>query len=355
MNQLQRRGFHLGQASNDIATKMPKESEIQQHWADDQAIVLPSLLTAELDKYRSHIQQAHRLMEGVVQSAEVSPYFDSSPYNSALKQNFAIAATSMEEHDEQGIEKIYIDAVQQGEEDVIAEGLWCKASWLSFAEQDVSLRFRFSWGMEGYEDVASDPLKQDWAGQLCDVIFPESALITQNNAILSHLQAILGRKPAFVERIVYFNAPHGGAQFHHDVERGHAGVVFAQLSGTTFWLTLAKPKLIDEIIHFVQQQKNNDAITTVLSSAQDRQALIKLCEHREQLSDYMEEADHELIEAIIDRCSAFIQQLIQHGYSHQLQAGDVLLLPQRDINHCVWHSVFTLGEEAGEALSFAVR
>jgi len=31
------------------------------------------------------------------------------------------------------------------------------------------------------------------------------------------------------------------------------------------------------------------------------------------------------------------------------------LLPQRDLDNCVWHSVFTLGDEPGEALSFAVR
>ena len=55
----------------------------------------------------------------------------------------------------------------------------------------------------------------------------------------------------YVERIVYFNAPEGGAQFHHDVERGHLGVVFAQLSGRTAWLTLSTEQLLDAMQNFL--------------------------------------------------------------------------------------------------------
>ncbi|MDX8382611.1 MAG: hypothetical protein R8M45_00940, partial [Ghiorsea sp.] len=237
----------------------------------------------------------------------------------------------------------------------IAEELWCKGSWLSFHDDDASLRFRFSWGMEGYEDVSADADKQAWAGTLCDVLFPESAVITQNETILSTLEGILGKKPSFVERIVYFNAPNGGAQMHHDVERGHAGVVFAQLSGSTFWLAIAKPKLMDALISFVADQAQQQAIADVLPNQQDQVSLSKLCQQREQLSDYMEEPDHELVEAVVDRCPAFVALLVKAGYSHTLLAGDVLLLPQRDLDHCVWHSVFTLGDKPGEALSFAVR
>jgi len=69
----------------------------------------------------------------------------------------------------------------------------------------------------------------------------------------------------------------------------------------------------------------------------------------------MEEPDHELIEALIDRCPEFISHMVSQGFAHHLQAGDVLLLPQRDIDNCVWHSVFTIGDTPGEALSFAIR
>jgi len=359
MSLLHRRGFDLGQTPDLPRPNKASEDKVKQTWLADTAMMLPSLLSRDIEKHALNIKKSHQLMENVLNSGEITPFLEQQPYAEALQEHFFIVATSPEEHDEQGIEKIYFDALssthQEDEDNVVAEELWCKGSWLSFHDDDASLRFRFSWGMEGYEDVSSDPIKQHWAGELCDVLFPESVVITQNKAILDHLSSVLGKKPSFVERIVYFNAPNGGAQFHHDVERGHAGVVFAQLSGATFWLAIAKPKLMDEIISFVVNPKNKTVIETMLPQVKDRKTLTKLCESRDALSCYMEEPDHELVEVIIDQCPAFIAQLVDHGFSHTLNAGDVLLLPQRNLDNCVWHSVFTLGDSPGEALSFAVR
>ncbi|MDX8381998.1 MAG: hypothetical protein R8M14_07800 [Ghiorsea sp.] len=353
---LKRRGFDLGSVSKSKSEITLTSQQVKQAWLSDSAIVLPALLCEEVKSHDENIKNTHLLMENVLSTQEITSFFEKTPYLERIQENFFIATTSPEEHDEQGIEKIYFDAFNKGDEDnTQAEDLWCKGSWLSFHDDDASLRFRFSWGMEGYEDVSADPVKQAWAGKLCDVLFPESETITQNEVILSHLSSILDKKPSFVERIIYFNAKNGGAQFHHDVERGHAGVVFAQLSGSTFWLTAAKPKLIDEIIHFTQNPEHQIDIEVVLPKIKDRHSLTKLCLNREDLNCYMEEPDHELIEAIIDRCPAFIAQLVDHGYSHVLKAGDVLLLPQRDEDNCVWHSVITLGADTGEALSFAVR
>ena len=355
MVHLKRRGFDLGSVKMPEQVAVPSASQVKQAWQSDTAIVLPQLLSQDIEKHAGNIQKSHILMQNVLRACDFVPFLEQNPYLERIQQNFFIVAASPEEHDEQGIEKVYFDAFDKDEDDVVAEELWCKASWLSFHDEDASLRFRFSWGMEGYEDVAADPLKQAWAGKLCDVIFPESSIITQNDAILANLSSILGKKPSFVERIVYFNAPNGGAQMHHDVERGHAGVVFAQLSGATFWLAIAKPKLMDEIISFVSNPQHQHDIETVLPQAKDRETLAKLCKNRDNLSCYMEEPDHEFVEAIMDRCPAFIARLVEHGYSHTLETGDVLLLPQRNLDNCVWHSVFTLGDTPGEALSFAVR
>jgi len=243
---LNRRTSQLGWVAENQRPKMPTQTETALRWRQDKATMLPGLLPTE--GWQAEIKQSHQLMQAVLQSAEFSPSLDSPPYLKRLNDHFPLLASSFEEHDEQAIEKVYFDAEQNGE--AVAEDLWCKASWLSFHDDDASLRFRFSFGMECLEDVAADPVRQHWAGQLCDTLFPESAAITQNSDLLLLLQEILGGHPAFVERIVYFNAPGGGAQMHHDVERGHDGVVFAQLSGSTFWLALAKSDLIDELIHF---------------------------------------------------------------------------------------------------------
>jgi hypothetical protein len=259
-----------------------------------------------------------------------------------------------DEGDRQEIEKLFFDAEQDGE--VIAEDLWCKASWLSYHPDDASLRFRFSYGLEGFEDVASDGRRQELAAALTDAIFPESAVVAECGPLQALLARILGsERVLFGERIVYFNAPDGGAQMHHDVERGHAGVVFAQLSGRTFWLALSKPRLMDEIMAFLARDDADAELALVLPKAADREGLRRLAADRAALSAYMEHFDHEWTEALVDRLPAFIAHLIARGYAYILQPGDALLLPQRDLDHCVWHSVFCIDDEPGEALSFAVR
>jgi len=358
---LVRRGFQLGWVKQRQRPRMPEQAEIVSCWKQNKAIMLPALL--ELDDWQSDIEQSHQLMKSTLESGELSPSLDLPPYTDRLGDQFPLVASSMEEHDEQAIEKVYFDAVPvdaDGEalaegDETLAEDLWCKASWLSFLEDDASLRFRFSFGMECLEDVAADPVRQRWAGELCDALFPESAALTENAQLLPILKNMLDGTAAFVERIVYFNAPGGGAQMHHDVERGHDGVVYAQLSGSTFWLALAKPVLINELISFINDEKNSTDIASVIPSEGDLADLHQLLKDKAALSDYMDENDHELVEAIMDRCPAFIEHLIAQGFAYILHAGDLLLMPQRDLDHCVWHSVCCLGDEPGEAVSFAIR
>jgi len=342
MHLLQRRGFELGWVRETARPSQPGIERITQAWHNDDAICVPGLAVDTVKRHADDIECARAFMEKTLNDSEFAGLLDAEPIKSRLRPRFVLVASSTEEHDAQGIEKLYFDVEEAGE--CTAEALWCKASWLSFHGEDASLRFRFSFGMEGYEDVAADPVRQHWAGVLCDRIFPESAAITENPDILTMLQEILGTKPAFVERIVYFNAPNGGAQFHHDVERGHAGVIYAQITGRTFWLALSKPKLIEEIRAFLAQR-----------DVDSWPVLRKLASDRKVLSAYMDECDHEEVEALIDRDPAFIRYMVEQGHAFLLQPGDVLLMPQRDLAACVWHSVFCLDGEPGEGLSFALR
>ncbi len=353
--ELRRRGHKLGFVRQLKRPELPDADTIARHWQADEAIMLPGVL--DLQPWQSEIRQSQLLMEHTLETGEVSPTLEQPPYCHRLQTHFPLVASSFEEHDEQGIEKIYFDAEVDiaGERTCVAEELWCKASWLSFIEADASLRFRFSFGMEGMEDVAADPERQRWAGRLCDAMFPESAAITGNDTINQLLGPILGGAPAFVERIVYFNAPNGGAQMHHDVERGHDGVVYGQITGSTFWIALCKQTLMDELIDFIGNGKHVHELERLLPEDEARAALHRLVTNRQALSDYMDEFDHELVEAVMDRSPLFTRQLIGHGYGFIVHAGDVLLMPQRNLDVCVWHSVITLSDEPGEALSFAVR
>jgi len=353
---LLRRGIHHGYIADEIAHQPPESDVISADWWSDQAVNLPDAINVGFHKVE--IQLARKLMERILEGETPTDMIVAHPYSDRLSHgmsgaDFVLAGTIHDEGDPQEIEKIYFDAEINGE--AIAEDLWCKVSWLSYHEEDASLRFRFSFGMEDHEDVTADPERQLLSAQLCDALFPESASITENPLMRKILAKVLGGDPAFVERIVYFNAPNGGAQFHHDVERGHAGVVYAQMSGSTFWLALGKQVLIDEIVSFVNSPVNENDIARALPSKDDRNGLQALICDRRQLTQYMDAFDHELIEALIDRSPAFTSRLIEKGYGHILRPGDAILLPQRDLDVCVWHSVFCLGHEPGEGLSFAVR
>jgi len=349
---LLRRGFAFGFVNEAGRPAMPSTDEIVSAWKQDRATMLPGLI--DVAAFADDIAQAHKLMEQTLNGAEVAGLLEAAPYAARLEGRFPIISSLIEEHDEQGIEKLFFDAEQNGE--IIGEDLWCKASWLSFHDEDASLRFRFSFGMEGYEDVAADTKRQLQAAELTDAMFPESAAITRHDGLNRLMAKCLDSDAvAYTERIVYFNAPNGGAQMHHDVERGHAGVVFAQMSGSTFWLALAKPTLIDEIIRFLARNDAETLLSEVLPDAADREDLRGLAADRNALAAYMDQFDHELVEAVMDRIPAFIGQLVERGYAYILRPGDALLLPQRDLDTCVWHTVFCLGDTPGEALSFAVR
>ncbi|MDQ6951427.1 MAG: hypothetical protein Q9M26_07160 [Mariprofundales bacterium] len=353
---LSRRGDHLGWL-NRKQPHTPSSSNHREQWLQMEAILLPGAVQNRLAAFQHAIDSSHGLMAKLVAGENPSAIIDQEPYyQQQLADQFSLAMVSSEDHDQQAIEKLYFlaDVDAEVKDNMDDHEVWCKASWLSFHPDDASLRLRFSFGIEGIEDVAADPNREHLAGELCRRLFPESALISDDTTLQAQLAATLDL-PAidFVERIVYFNAPNGGALMHHDVERGHAGVIYAQISGRTFWLALGKPQLIEEIRQFVATQPQ--AVAQALPTSEQRAALQQLCNHPEQMAQLLNQAEHTLLESVIDHSAEFIHQVANHGYGYLLEPGDALLMPQTDEEACVWHTVFCLDDEPGEGLSFAMR
>jgi hypothetical protein len=346
---LQRRGFDLGAIRpNHESLAMPDDAAVVQHWQHDDAVLLPQLFADALTQQHAAIEHSEQWVGDILQGDMPSDCLPDGDWNN----DFSLVGSSDEAHDEQAIEKIFFADLQQQNDDW-EDNLWCKASWLSFHDDDASLRFRFSFGMEGFEDVAADPAHQQAAAALCSALFPESAIVTDHPRIHALMQQVIGSEVSYVERIVYFNAPDGGAQMHHDVERGHAGVIYAQLSGATFWLAAAKPVLMDEIRAYAKNQPH--LAQSLFDDVAAQQQFNALLHDEAALDAYLDQDDHELLEVLMDQHPDFIGHMVAQGYGYIVRAGDALLLPQRDLQHCVWHTVFCLGEEMGEALSFAMR
>jgi len=347
--QLQRRGYSLGNAPTENSS-----SDQLSNWQKGGPVLLKAACLSELPNHNDDISRSDALYAAILDGQECDTLFTESPYIERLENNFESLGCSVNEGDEQEIETIIYDALDPDDNDnIFAEDLWMKASWLSFHEDDASLRFRFSFGIDLIEDVAADKNRQHHASLLTDAIFPESQLITNNKALKSKLQTVLEvNEFQFVERIVYFNAPNGGAYLHHDRERGHAGVVYAQLSGHTFWLALNKQSLLDEINSFVAACNNSTWPTTI---SEEIKTEILRCIQNDILSAELETFSNSALIHLINETQEFIQHLITQGHSRLLEPGDALLLPQDNELNCCWHSVFCLGDESGEALSFAIR
>lgn len=346
---LRRRGFELGSIdSRDFGA-----AAAVADWHQGKAIYLPAICQQALSAQRDNIAQSARLYRALLQHQESDQILAAPPYSERLQGHFEALGSSVNPADGQEIETLMFDAVQEGS--MVAEDLWLKISWLSFCEQDTSLRFRFSFGEDFVEDVAADPLRQHYAAQLAQLIFPESDVITKNYELNRELQQVLDTDCLnFVERIVYFNSPQGGAYLHHDRERGHAGVVYAQLTGKTFWLAVPAVALLQEIASFVKSCQQSGHWPASVSGEQQQQ-LLEMTGDSGDLAEQLHGFDNSALIHLINETEPFVQRLISAGYGQLLFPGDALLLPQQDAELCCWHSVFCLDQSAGQALSFAVR
>ncbi|HHJ80516.1 MAG TPA: hypothetical protein ENJ65_02665 [Candidatus Tenderia electrophaga] len=350
---LKRRGTALGWVAQQPEPTDINADSAAKAWHNASAYALPGYVSAALPPHQDHIKQALNLMAAIAEGAEVASLFEQPPYSERTTPQFEMLASFQDEGDAQEIETIEYDAVNG--DDVVAENLWCKASWLSFEDDDASLRFRFSFGMVGYEDVAADLERQRYAAQLTDAIFPESGVISNNSQLDAFMQTVVGTdKLAYVERIIYFNAPNGGAQFHQDVERGHLGVVFAQVHGSTAWLACSKTQLMDEVQAFINHADNSTALDELMNESMLAE-LKEKASSRAQLNEWLDERDNEPLELLLNRCPEFYRHLFGQGYGYIINPGDIILLPQKSSDECCWHTVFCIDDFVGESLSFAIR
>ncbi len=368
---LQRRGFDLGAiniaAQTQAQQPWPSDAALHRAWRNGQAIPLPKIVSAStLSAHAPAIHNSKRLYERVLAGDSAEVVFDEPAYAERWQAKFEALGSSVNPAVRQEIETLFydgkvFDGERQGQE--LVEDLWVKLSWLSYFEGDTSLRFRFSFGVDHEEDVASDPIRQRYSANLAEALFPESVLISENQILLDLIQGALGdSRPRFVERIVYFNAPSGGAYLHHDLERGHAGVIYVQASGQTCWLAISKFKLMQVIAEFVESCDAKNGWPKSLNKEQQAE-LLNLANYRSALDAALESFNHDALIHLINETQDFVQYLIELGYAHVLNAGDGILLPQQTEfdgtdnaeQNCCWHSVFCLNDESGEGLSFAIN
>ncbi len=342
---LHRRGVTHGQVSIDEPCHRPGEcipsyDEIRKCWQTAFPVHLPGLLLPEVEKYASAIRDALHIMRRVRAGESCADILVEAPFLSRLEPDFDLLSP-VHTGDKQEVEKIVFDAVKSGE--LFAEDLWMKVSRLSFVDEDDSIRFRFSYGMEMFKNQEDDPLREGLAAELAARVFPECNIVCDSELLIEILKNTLNFSPVFVERIIYSNAPSGGAQFHQDVENDHFGIVYAQLYGITAWLALPRAVLLQHVQDYLRDD-GSDIFSELRQTAQ----------HEGHLVNLLESDDQGALEILLNATPAFTHRLIDAGYGLTLAPGDVLLLPQATNEHCCWHSVFCLDDAPGHSLSFAM-
>ncbi len=315
----------------------PLEHVQRELWAGDRPLFLPGILAPGLPAFRAAFGRTLRLFEDL--RAERVSFQDEVRRRLRGAREFFPSGAVVDAGDAREIEKVYVDGMRGKR--FAARGLYGKLSWIAHDERDASLRIRFSFGSENLLDWRKETRRAPWADRYAQALFPECAALAENASLRRTIEHRMGRRARLSERIVYNNAPGGGALFHHDCEPHQHGVVFGQFAGETAWLALPKRELAHHLARYVAESVRAPALRRLAGTP------------RRALRALDREGDARIAK-LLNETPAFTRRLVAHGTLYHLRAGDALLLPNHGWDDTCWHSVFALGQRASLAHSYGI-
>lgn len=321
---LTRRGANLGFVVA-VDRRPPSLRDAKQRWDRSEAVFLPGILGDAPMRHAAAIASSLAMFARLRRGA---PFLDELDHRLRDDDELRYAGSTRDRNDPREIERVFVDAVPNGVEE--ATDLWAKLTWIANDETDRSLRIRFSAGKEQLEEwMQSTELTASWVDRFALRAFPECRAILQCKRLRTMLAALLQRPHRLSERILYNNAPDGGAVFHHDAEPGQLGVIYSQLEGHTAWLALGKRRLAALLVR-TRAKKTVHAAMEAL------------------------DANDERLWRTMNREAEFCAHLAAHGAMFVLRAGDCIALPSQGIDDVAWHSVIALGDRPSLAHSYGL-
>jgi hypothetical protein len=363
---LERRGvFHGRWAELDAQRLLPQvpgrrklEAIWNVRWLAAQPIALPGLLAEELPRLRESLRDAQRLHESLREPVGLRRWLAGRV--GELKPAFGFSPDPLPLADpERDLERLAIRSLAPGQ----PEELWIKTSRLSTFPDERSLRMRFSFGGEGDDDASHDEALHARVGELAERLLPEARAIARHERLNELLRRFCAGPVRFTQHIAYWNAPQGGASFHHDAfdedfAHRQRGVCYAQLSGVTAWLALSIEDLAERVGEFVEALQEGEMpwVREELFPARDDFARIRvLTRQRHALLRELALPDCGSLRTLVNRGPEFTSLLADAGHAVVLHPGDVLLLPNQGLARTAMHSVFSGSDKPGYALSLAIR
>ncbi|MBL8756671.1 MAG: hypothetical protein JNK15_25470, partial [Planctomycetes bacterium] len=295
-------------------------------WAAGEPVFLPGVLGDAPTRYAAPIATCLRMFDRLRAGGK---FLDELERRLHDDPDLTYAGSTIDQNDVREIERVFVDAAPGGQ--VVATDLWAMLAWIATDGSDRSLRIRFSAGLERIEDwMQTTHLTAGWVDLFAQRAFPECDAILTCSRLRTLLDHLIARPHRLSERILYNNAPDGGAVFHHDAEPGQLGVCFSQLQGHTAWLALSKRRL-----------------ARLLARLGD-------CKDERRAMAALDQGDDKELWTRLNRDADFTAHLAAHGALFVLQAGDCILLPSHGIDDVAWHSVLALGGKPSLAHSYGL-
>lgn len=352
--ELIRRGEEHGSLVQ-LTGERPESSgrQLVKRWKNAEPTLLPGLLTEQLGSLTSKTSDYELLKTGSGLSAWLAAR------ESAWSSEFELSSeTPLSPSGERDLETVRLNP--RGELSDI--NLWLKTGRLSNFKSDESLRLRISFGKEVDDDASSDPRGHAVASQLGQCLLPAARALQSDETVARTLGKAFGGSAQFTQPIVYWNAPNGGARFHHDAfgepdPSGQRGVAYAQLSGSTLWLALTTRALAQNVALFAEMLADGELrhIRDGLFPDDSLVEFITLARDETRCMNELTQPGCGVLGKVVDLGPDFTALLADGGHALLVEAGDVLLLPNHGYDRTAMHSVFCASEEPGEALSAAIR
>ncbi len=344
---------------------------VAERWHAARPIVLRGIAGELLDAFAGEIDAAGGTHEALCERGGLAEWF--AERAGALSPEFELRAERRKLADpERDIERVALRATPPPAASGAPRELWCKSAWLSTHPDDRSLRIRFGHGKEGADDGGRDLLDHRLVAELAARLVPETAIATANPALVQIVEKLAGEPVLFTQALAYWNAPGGGALFHHDAFAEDAlddgafrqlGVCYVQLSGATAWLAISTDDLVARIREFAEALEDGELPWVRAQIFESKTAPFPGGWKR--FRAWIEDADRMRMELarpgcgalgpLVDRGPEFTAFLADAGHGAVLREGDAILLPNHGLEKTCMHSVFCAGDEVAYSISLAMR
>lgn len=243
------------------------------------------------------------------------------------------------------------------------DDLWIQAGRLSTHGDDSSIRMRFSFGREVEDDASQDEERHRAVERIARALFPPSEALHGSETVTDTLGQLRGRESYLTQHILYWNAPSGGALFHHDAfdepeEHAQRGVCYAQLAGRTAWLALSLEDLslrVRELFSALAEGEMPWLREELDPEGSEIRSLFDLSRDWRRLAEELAQPGCGRFGVYVNRGPEITSWLADSGHMFVLGPGDVILLPNHGLQRTAMHSVFCASERMTLGLSTAIR